>query len=253
MESNYSVIMQHVAFHEGGYVNNPKDPGGATNKGVIQRVYDSYRRAKGQLARNVKVIDPTEVAEIYRTRYWNLINGGKLPSGIDYCVMDGAVNSGVSQSGKWLQRAINQQKTNQSAINIDGEIGPTTIDRSDDYNPEVLIDAICDERLTFMKVIRHKKTNALLWATFGPGWLNRIEGYKDRTGKRIGGVRQWSKEIARTSTVSQEVIRELPSTPVKVEKPVVPTYPTEKPGTGPVPLILAILGAIAWAIWKAVS
>lgn len=234
--------MKHVAFHEGGYVDNPKDPGGATNKGITQSVYDSYRRSKGLMARHVKLIEQSEVEAIYRLRYWNLINGDKLPVGVDYCVMDGAVNSGVSQAGKWLQRAINRQPSNREKIKDDGEIGPTTLDRADDYNPVVLIDAICDERLAFMKVVRHKRTRELLWNTFGPGWLNRIEGYKDKNGIRRGGVRQWSKQLAGST-----------QQPAKVEKPVVPSYPTAKPGIGPVPAILAILGALAWAIWKALS
>ncbi len=254
METSYPIVMKHVAFHEGGYTDNPKDPGGATNFGIIQRVYDSWRRTRGKFARNVKLIEKGEVDAIYRERYWELIQGARLPAGVDYCVMDGAVNSGVMQSSKWLQRAINRQPSNREKIKDDGEIGPTTLDRADDFNPVVLIDAICDERLAFMKVIRHKKTNALLWTTFGPGWLNRIEGYKNKsTGKREGGVRQWAKQLAQQQVIIDGALRETPQAPVKVEKPVVPTYPKEESGTGPLALVIAIIGAIIYAIWKGVQ
>ncbi len=252
MESNYTVIMKHVAFHEGGYTNHPKDPGKATNKGITQTVYDAYRRSKKTLTRHVKVIEDYEVAEIYRTRYWNLINGSKLPSGVDYCIMDCAVNSGVKQAGLWLQRAINRMPSNRPQIKVDGEVGPTTIDRADDYEGEQaakLIDLILDERLGFLKIIRHKTTGELLWGAFGAGWTNRIEGFKDSKGKRQGGVRIWSKDIAR----GQEIQNTVKDVPV-IEKVEVPKYtPQGKPGTGPAPLIGAIILAIGYAIWKAVS
>lgn len=54
--------MKGIHISEGGYVNHPKDPGGATNFGVTQRVYDSYRKDRGQSARSVKQITSDEVA-----------------------------------------------------------------------------------------------------------------------------------------------------------------------------------------------
>lgn len=54
----YQASLKIVLVHEGGYVNHPKDPGGATNKGVTQRVYDGYRKRNGLPARSVKFIRP---------------------------------------------------------------------------------------------------------------------------------------------------------------------------------------------------
>lgn len=98
----YSDALSRVLVHEAGYVNDPRDPGGATMKGVTQRTYDGYRKRNGLALRPVRQITPTEVGEIYRRSYWAAIHGDTLPAGVDYVVFDGAVNSGPSQSIKWL-------------------------------------------------------------------------------------------------------------------------------------------------------
>ncbi|WP_246677573.1 glycosyl hydrolase 108 family protein [Mesorhizobium sp. B2-3-12] len=92
--------------HEGGYSNHPADPGGATMKGVTQRVYDGYRKSKGLSTRSVKGIQTAELNEIYDRQYWDAVKGDLLPAGVDYVVFDGAVNSGPGRSIMWLQQAL---------------------------------------------------------------------------------------------------------------------------------------------------
>ena len=153
-----------VLVHEGGYSNNPKDPGGATLNGVTQAVYDTYRRTVGAPKRPVKQMEKHERDDIYRTRYWNLIKGDSLPVGVSYVVFDGAVNSGVSQSVKWLQRAL--------GINADGVIGPQTINAAKDHpNHDRLIADICERRMAFLKALK-------TWSTFGKGWKARVDGVR---------------------------------------------------------------------------
>jgi lysozyme family protein len=157
-----------VLVHEGGFVNHPKDPGGATNRGVTQRVYDDYLKSRHQSSKSVKDITSGEVEAIYRQKYWNLIKGDSLPAGVSYVVFDGAVNSGVSQSAKWLQRAL--------GVNADGVIGPATIEAVNSlHDHDALIDRILDRRLAFLKALK-------TWPTFGKGWAARVDGVR-RTGK----------------------------------------------------------------------
>ena len=238
MESNYRAIMDHVYFHEGGFVNNPKDPGGATNMGITQAVYNSYRNNKGLTVKGVRGITREEADDIYRLRYWNKIDGGELPSGVDYITMDSAVNSGIHQSALWLQRAINRLST--GTIKEDGEIGPTTIRMARQCDPAKLIDTICEMRLSFLQVIRHRTTKALLWPTFGGGWTNRIKGYKNKAGVRKGGVQAWSHAL-RLGTKEPEVIRPHLPPDIQGKKPISPAV-----------VLVAIVIAVLIVIWRTV-
>lgn len=162
--SEFERSLTQVLKHEGGYVNHPNDPGGETNKGVTKAVYDDYRKSKGLPVRSVKKLEQVELQDIYRARYWNLIKGDKLPPGVSYAVFDGAVNSGVSQSAKWLQRAL--------GVKADGIIGPATIAAVNSYSSASrLIDGILDQR---MKFLRSLKT----WPSFGKGWARRVSSVR---------------------------------------------------------------------------
>lgn len=154
-----------VLVSEGGYVNHPKDPGGATNKGITQAVFDDYRRSIGKPPVDVRQINAAEVMTIYRRRYWDLIKGDNLPPGVSYVVFDGAVNSGVARSVKWLQRAL-------GCKSIDGVIGMETMGRLDTTaDHDLLIERIIRLRDAFLRQLKN-------WSTFGKGWADRIAQVK---------------------------------------------------------------------------
>lgn len=160
MLANYEASLKRVIVHEGGYVNHPKDPGGATMKGVTQRVYDAYRRRRQLPTQAVRGISAAEIADIYRTQYADKIRFDALPKGVDYVVFDGAVNSGPAQSVKWLQRAL--------GVADDGVIGNVTMERAKNHpRPADLIRDICAQRMKFLKQLK-------TWKTFGKGWTNRV-------------------------------------------------------------------------------
>lgn len=158
--SNFDAALARVLVHEGGYSNHPKDPGGATMRGIIQKVYDAYRSSKGQPTRSVRQLTDDEMRDIYRRQYWDAIQGDKLPAGIDYVTFDGAVNSGPGQSAKWLQRAL--------GLTADGQVGALTLNAAAYHSNRVaLVDRICDQRLAMLKTLR-------TWPTFGKGWARRV-------------------------------------------------------------------------------
>jgi lysozyme family protein len=158
---NYPSAMKRVLVFEGGKVDHPKDPGGRTNQGVIQRVYDGWRSRNSKPKRDVYLMEPAERDAIYREGYWNQIRGDDLPAGIDVVVFDGAVNSGPQQSIKWLQRAL-------MVTRIDGVVGPATLDAIDRHpDHDLLIAAICERRLAFLQALK-------TWATFKKGWSSRV-------------------------------------------------------------------------------
>lgn len=159
MKSTYKKAMQWVARSEGGYVNHPKDPGGATNHGITQRVYDSYRRRKHAGKTTVRYITADEVAEIYRVQYADQVRYDDLPAGVDYAVLDYAINSGVRRSAKAIQRIV--------GVRADGVIGNVTLAAIDDKSPSLLVKALCDQRLSFLQRLRN-------WRYFGRGWSRRV-------------------------------------------------------------------------------
>lgn len=160
MLNEFQKCLPKILAEEGGYSNHPKDPGGATQKGVTQNVYDDFRQGKGLKVANVKNISQGEVEEIYRVRYWNLIKGESLPAGVSYVCFDAAVNSGVGQSIKWLQRAV--------GVNADGVIGPRTINAVKAFHDmDALVDKLCDLRMAFLRQLK-------TFPTFGKGWSARV-------------------------------------------------------------------------------
>ena len=161
-EVNFEECTAWVLVHEGGYVNHPDDPGGATNKGVIQRTYDGYRRRMGQPTRSVRFITMEEVLDIYRDQYWNLVRADQLPSGLDYAMYDFAINSGPKRAVQFIQRLV--------GVEADGIMGNVTVGAilaKNDY--ESLISDLCYKRWNWLKTLRH-------WKTFGKGWTRRVMG-----------------------------------------------------------------------------
>lgn len=167
-EFGFLRALPHILVHEGGKVDHPKDPGGRTNMGITQRVYNAWRSRSNLPIRDVYLIDRAEVEAIYRFQYWDVVMGDRLPEGVGYVVFDGAVNSGPKQSVKWLQRALGSLYTG----NIDGIMGALTVQAvlaAKDH--DALIARIIERRETFLRALK-------TWPTFGRGWLRRINEVK---------------------------------------------------------------------------
>lgn len=156
--SSYSTAIAHVLASEGGYVNHPADPGGPTNYGITLADARHYWKANATAA-DVKVMSLDLAKQIYRAHYWNAMSCDALPAGVDYCVFDYGVNSGVARSARVLQRLVK--------VPQDGVIGPQTLAAVGKLDPAGLIHLICEERLTFLRSLK-------TWRTFGKGWSARV-------------------------------------------------------------------------------
>lgn len=161
MRDNFDITTKWLLVHEGGYINHPKDPGGATNRGVTQRTYDGYRVRKGLSKRSVREVKEAEVLEIYKSQYWDAIYGDTLPSGLDYAVYDFAVNSGSSRAIKFLQQIL--------GVRADGVIGNITLAAIHEHEVQKLIFELCSRRFSWMKTLK-------TFSTFGKGWTRRVMG-----------------------------------------------------------------------------
>ncbi len=151
---NFSAAFEKLLGHEGQYSNHPSDPGGETMWGITKRVavengYTGDMRSM-----------PTDTARaIYKAKYWDAVQAENLPEDVRYIVFDSAVNSGVIQATRWLQRA--------SGVKDDGIIGPQTIRAANAMHQEALKRKILAQRLRFMATLAN-------WPAFSRGWANRI-------------------------------------------------------------------------------
>ncbi|MHB2169975.1 glycoside hydrolase family 108 protein [Alsobacter sp. R-9] len=177
MRSNYQKCLAITLRYEGGFVNHPADPGGATNRGVTQKVYDAWRLKTGMTPRDVRQIADDEVEAIYRRQYWSLAGCDDMPSGIDLALFDYAVNSGVTRAVRDFQRVL--------GVRADGDPGSVTAEAAIKSDHQATIEALCDARLQF---VRSLKT----FRTFGKGWTRRINEVRaaavDLVDNEVSGV-----------------------------------------------------------------
>lgn len=151
---NFDTAFTRLLGHEGGYSDHAADPGGKTRYGITEAVARTagYRGDMREL--------PLDLAKrIYRAEYWDAVKAEQLPAGVRYAVFDAAVNSGVGQSIKWLQRA--------AGVTADGVIGPQTLAAVNQFTAESLRLRVLSQRLRFMAALP-------TWPSFGRGWANRI-------------------------------------------------------------------------------
>jgi len=163
---SFQIALEFVLRWEGGYVNDPQDRGGATNKGVTQRVYDSYMELNHSYTKSVRSISNDEVEAIYRLMYWDVIKGDLLPLKIAVAVFDWAVNSGPHRAIKKLQDVL--------GVKIDGVVGPVTINaiREMPCNEDLILRYL-EKRRRFYLVIGKGEQKKFL-----RGWLNRLDSLR---------------------------------------------------------------------------
>lgn len=143
--------------HEGGFVDNPADPGGATNLGITLATLRAWRGAAVTVA-DVRALKRDEAAAIYRAYYWEPIQGDALPPALALLVFDAAINSGVTRAKSWLQQAC--------GVRVDYRIGPVTLAAAQRGGRAVCIEFVA---------LRTAYLGALpSWRTFGLGWSRRL-------------------------------------------------------------------------------
>ena len=156
---NYNKCLELILHHEGGYVNHPKDPGGETNLGVTKRVYEEWGGTKEMVDLTVE-----DVAPIYEKNYWGRVKGDNLPSGLDLCVFDFAVNAGPGRAAKYLQSMI--------GTTVDGGIGPNTLRAVGNYVEEVGLQTAIENYQANRQRYYEKLST---FETFGRGWTRRVD------------------------------------------------------------------------------
>jgi len=150
MADRFDTFINRLLSHEGGYVHDSRDPGGETNWGISKRSYPSV---------NIKALTRDGAIAIYRRDFWEASKASQLPPAVGFQLLDGAVNSGIGQAVRWLQRA--------AKVADDGVLGPVSLAAIKKTDPNDLLLRFLAERLDFMTGLKG-------WAAFGKGWARRI-------------------------------------------------------------------------------
>ena len=158
MQSNFEQCFALVLKNEGGYVDNPADPGGATNLGCTKATWEAWV-GHPVTKDDIKALTPNDVMPLYKAKYWDTIKGDDLPEGVDYAVFDFAINSGPSRAAKALQSVL--------SVTVDGQIGSATLRALETANPREVATAVCEARLAFLQSLP-------TYGTFGKGWSRRV-------------------------------------------------------------------------------
>jgi lysozyme family protein len=154
----FDLRLPVVLSHEGGFVQHPQDPGGATKFGITRQTLARFRQEPVSVE-DVRRLTTAEAAEIYRRLYWDPIRADELPAGVDLAVFDFAVNSGPSRAVRALQTVL--------GVLVDGVVGPVTLAAARAADAAGLIRRLTRDRLRFL-------SRLAIWPIFGRGWRRRV-------------------------------------------------------------------------------
>lgn len=234
-------VRKWVLASEGGYVDHPDDPGGATNLGITKHTLEAWR-GHPVSKDDVRALTRSEALEIYKANYWDTVQGDKLPRGLDYAVFDYAVNSGPSKAARDLQRCLD--------VAVDGVVGVHTLAAARDANPVELIKCLCRRRWKFMKSLS-------IFSTFGDGWRRRVLG--ERKGVQADDIGVIDRAVMRALGAANNELVPIPApkepAPGKAEPEAAPFWADPKKiaaaAGAAAPVISAVSGLdgpIMWAI-----
>ncbi|MBV8090473.1 MAG: glycoside hydrolase family 108 protein [Alphaproteobacteria bacterium] len=167
MADIFDICLAFTLREEGGYVDDPADPGGATNMGITLATYREWSDDPDLGAFQVKDLTLKTARAIYRALYWNPLRAEALPPGVDLSVFDMGVNAGIWRSARLLQRALGF-----TGEEVDGAIGPETLVAADRFDPRTLVNNLADRQAAYYRSLA-------TFPTFGAGWLRRTEARRD--------------------------------------------------------------------------
>lgn len=174
--ANYEQALQWILSHEGGYVNDPDDPGGETYKGVARKmnskwdgwlVVDMLKRQSGFPANLDKDTELQEaVKSFYQINYWDRIKGDHIQNQeVATSIFDFAVNAGVSTSSSLAQLVVGTTQ--------DGVIGNQSIAQINGFDPEYFIASFTVAKIArYISIVKKRPTIKKYFY----GWVCRALG-----------------------------------------------------------------------------
>lgn len=146
---DFDTAFDRLMGHEGGYVNNPADPGGETNWGISKRSYPDV---------DIKNLTRDQAKSIYRRDFWDRGQMEQFDPAIAYQTFDFAVNSGIETAIRKLQAA--------AGVADDGHIGPVTVAAIKNRGVNDMLMLLTAERIDYQAKLKNGDT-------FWRGWMRR--------------------------------------------------------------------------------
>lgn len=162
MSAQFYKLIDRVLSHEGGYSNDPRDPGNWTGgKAKVGKLAGTkFGISAGAYPDlDIKGLTRQRAIEIYKRDFWDAVDGDRLHPHFSFQALDAAVNHGVSRSIRWMQQMAN--------VKIDGFIGPIT-------HAALAAMDIRDMTLLFNAIRIEFYTSLSTWPTYGKGWTRRV-------------------------------------------------------------------------------
>ncbi|KKN98411.1 hypothetical protein LCGC14_0145030 [marine sediment metagenome] len=163
-DAGFDAAFELILKHEGGFVNDPDDPGGATKYGISNRANPIDRDGDGDVdAEDAKMITEEEAREIYHDKYWTPSFCDELPSSLALCIFDSAVNQGKNRAFKILQQSLK--------VKVDGKVGPQTLGAVKKKDPmRAFRDFQAYRQIFYAKLVSSKKK----FKKYEYGWTRRV-------------------------------------------------------------------------------
>lgn len=176
--STFQNAIGIILRHEGGYVNNPNDPGGVTNFGISLRFLSQHPDIgdfdhDGDVdAEDIKNLTPEQASTIYKNLWWDEFNYGNINSQqVATKTFDLSVNMGAKRAHMLLQTAVNNAFGLK--LTVDGALGNASFSTlnsiGDEHIPD-LITAFCDATWAYYQSLIAKNPKLQV---FAKGWKNR--------------------------------------------------------------------------------
>lgn len=165
--ANVELLVPHVLKWEGGFVDDPDDLGGATNKGVTIKTYKAYCKRKGYpqpTIERLKNLTDEQFCDILKTMYWDTCKADRIESqSVANAIVDWAWHSGTATAIKEVQRVL--------GVEADGIIGNVTLAAINSHSPLPLFGKIQQARKAYLeRICVSRPANN----KFIAGWLNRV-------------------------------------------------------------------------------
>jgi len=202
-QRNWQACLMAILNEEGGFADNPGDPGGATNMGITRKTLSAWR-GEPVSREDVMMLERDEAQRIYREKFWMAIDGDDLPDGLDLVLFDDGVLSGPRMAIRDLQNAVQ--------VTPDGHMGPQTRAALAALPVVEVIALLQAVRLSRLKSLPH-------FALFGRGWSRRLQRI-ERQAKALA-------KITRAQNPAPSAAQEVPAQ--KGEIPMAETNQDTKP------------------------